>query len=158
MLCVTGKNENNFLVFDTDDKVTEEVSKEVLLDIVFNRGIKINGVSEKYIEIARKSSSCNKNIIDDFFMQMKKYSSISDRQMDEQQGIAGVRYWGDWVNPDDAEDEEDYDWKILSSSYSKKLKEIAKILRDKYKDVNISLCVGEKCWVDLTISPIRYIV
>ena len=156
MLCVTGKKDNDFLVLDTDDGVTESVSKEGLLITVFNLNVPIYGVSKKYIEIYHTNK--NEDIIHDFFVLMKKVDSIATRESNNSEGTAAIRYWGTWEVPDDAEDEEDYDWKVLSPSYRKKLNEISKILRDKYKDVNISLCVGEKCWIDLTISPIRYIV
>lgn len=44
MLYISGKTENGCLITDTNDNVTEEVSKLDLFDAVFRRGLKVKGV------------------------------------------------------------------------------------------------------------------
>lgn len=68
-----------------------------------------------------------------------------------------IRYWGEWVNPEFAENEEDYDlqdydWKVLTDKSYKKLKNIIDGLNKKYKKANITFRCSEKCWIDIEVS------
>ncbi|CAJ0592253.1 unnamed protein product [Cylicocyclus nassatus] len=45
-----------------------------------------------------------------------------------------IRDWGNWENPSDAADEEDYDWQVLTDSSSKKLDELLDEVRAKYSN------------------------
>ena len=62
-----------------------------------------------------------------------------------------IRYWGDWINPEGAEDEEDYDWKILSPESRKRLGELVKDFGKRY-NVTITATTEEKCWITFRIT------
>lgn len=62
-----------------------------------------------------------------------------------------IRYWGDWINPEGAEDEEDYDWKILSPESRKRLDELVKDFGKRY-NVTIIATPEEKCWITFRIT------
>lgn len=62
-----------------------------------------------------------------------------------------VRYWGDWVVPEDEEDDGDYDWKVLSIASKMKLKNlIAKFEKDNNCKVDVQS--SEKCWLEFSIK------
>ncbi len=61
-----------------------------------------------------------------------------------------IRYWGTWVNPEEARYEEDYDWKILSPDSRKRLDELVKDFGERY-GVTITATTEEKCWITFRI-------
>lgn len=81
---------------------------------------------------------------------------ISDGQVGKaelQGGTAGadIRYWGQWMIPDDAEGEfedfEDYDWEVLTPEWSKKLHAAEAAAIKKYPKLSIHFEVGEKNYI-----------
>ena len=62
-----------------------------------------------------------------------------------------IRYWGTWVNPEEAQYEEDYDWKILSPDSRKRLNELVKDFGERY-GVTITATPEEKCWITFRIT------
>lgn len=58
-----------------------------------------------------------------------------------------VRDWGEWQNPVDAEDEEDYDWQELTDHSSKLLRSIIAKVRSAYPNVNLQELGSEKNWL-----------
>ena len=62
-----------------------------------------------------------------------------------------VRYWGEWENPEDAEDEEDYDWQVLTDESKEKLDEILTAIQKQYK-VKIEQVGSEKNWLVFSIN------
>ena len=61
-----------------------------------------------------------------------------------------IRYWGEWVNPDYAQDEEDYDWKILTEESHERLRKIVADLEEKH-GVHIQYSTEEKCWITFRV-------
>ena len=61
-----------------------------------------------------------------------------------------IRYWGTWVNPDYAEDEEDYDWQVLTRESADRLKELTKEYGERY-GVTITFTIDEKCWITFRV-------
>ena len=61
-----------------------------------------------------------------------------------------IRYWGNWINPEEARYEEDYDWKILSPDSRKRLDELVKEFGERY-NVIITAIPEEKCWITFEI-------
>ena len=57
-----------------------------------------------------------------------------------------IRYWGEWINPEEARYEEDYDWKILSPESRERLDELVKEFEERY-NVSILAMPEEKCWI-----------
>ena len=62
-----------------------------------------------------------------------------------------IRYWGTWENPEDAEDEEDYDWQVLSRESVNRLRELTKEYGERY-GVTITFTTEEKCWITFQIT------
>ena len=62
---------------------------------------------------------------------------------------AGVRYFGDWINPPDAEDDEDYDWQIPTEKTLERANAILARVAARYPDLRLFISVGEKNWLDL---------
>lgn len=62
-----------------------------------------------------------------------------------------IRDWGNWENPSDAADEEDYDWQVLTDSSSKKLDELLDEVRAKYPTQEIECEIGEKNYISITV-------
>lgn len=64
----------------------------------------------------------------------------------------GVRDWGQWKVPDDAEDDGDYDWKVLTPEWSKKLKAFADQTDKKYPNLRIFISTEEKDWISVQVT------
>jgi hypothetical protein len=58
-----------------------------------------------------------------------------------------VRDWGSWENPEDAEDEEDYDWQVLTHQSVHQLKQIIGKVEAKYPNVKFDVTTEEKNWI-----------
>lgn len=86
--------------------------------------------------------------------ELKNYFKFDQCELDKLNRTfqGSIRYWGEWENPEDAVDEEDYDWKVLSKKSYNKLKEIIDWLNKKYKKANITFMTSEKCWIDIKVS------
>lgn len=73
------------------------------------------------------------------------------------QAYAGIRDWGNWETPPDAEgDTEDYDWQQLTEESSKKLDQYQKIFKaeaaKKYPGLKFDLSGSEKNWLSITVT------
>lgn len=72
------------------------------------------------------------------------------------QVVASLRYWGNWVTPPDADDDEDYDWQELSKESSTKLKayvdEFKKTNASTIGNYHISVGTGEKNWLEIEVK------
>lgn len=95
------------------------------------------------------------NALEDLKHEMKRIDYGSDWRLEENDGwlCLSVRYWGDWENPEDAEDEEDYDWQILSDEFQEKLNAILVKIQKKY-GVQIHIPGDEKNWLSFEIQII----
>jgi hypothetical protein len=63
-----------------------------------------------------------------------------------------VRNFGDWMNPPDAEDEEDYDWQIPTQATVKKLDAIVGKIQAKHPDLEVKWYnEGEKNWIGIQV-------
>ena len=70
MLYLKSYTEDEATVHDTDDNTDETISISRLEDIVFNKGIKVNGVLHNYdgtLYLNSEYSACNKKFSDDYF-------------------------------------------------------------------------------------------
>lgn len=75
----------------------------------------------------------------------------------EPQAYAGIRDWGVWEIPRDAEgDTEDYDWKELSEASGKKLDQYQKVFKTeaktKFPGLKFDLSGSEKNWLSITVT------
>jgi len=68
------------------------------------------------------------------------FNTISDSQFD-------VQDWGEWEVPADVEDDEDYDWKVLSDESSAKLKQLVDQVQAVYPNVKFDVMTEEKNWI-----------
>lgn len=59
------------------------------------------------------------------------------------------RDWGHWENPDDARDEEDYDWQKLTRESLKVLREILVSVNKQHPGIDIIYTQGEKNWIQI---------
>lgn len=65
-----------------------------------------------------------------------------------------VRHWGHWQNPDDARDEEDYDWQELSQSTKDLLKRLCTQVEGWHKGlIKMSFGTEEKNWIVIYAEP-----
>ncbi len=81
-----------------------------------------------------------------------KFRGIEIVYDSDNQFSAEVRNWGTWKLPDGCEDEDDYDWEILTDEYKNKLDLILKNLKDYYPNFNIDGNVEEKNWICFTVE------
>jgi hypothetical protein len=69
---------------------------------------------------------------------------------------AGIRHWGHWQLPDDADpsDDEyqDYDWEELSHESGRALQEIVQDFNKRYPSMVFSWSTSEKNWIDLYVK------
>lgn len=61
------------------------------------------------------------------------------------------RHWGEWDLPEGEEDEEDYDWEILTRESSNKLKKFIDELNKKHRKYKFQHRVEEKNYVEIDI-------
>lgn len=62
-----------------------------------------------------------------------------------------IRYWGEWENPEGEEDEEDYDWQVLTRESVSRLRELTKEYGERY-GVTITFTPEEKCWITFRVT------
>lgn len=88
---------------------------------------------------------------------LKNHFNFDQSDIDNLNGKfrGSIRYWGDWVNPENAENEEDYDWKVLSKKSYKKLTDIVNCLNKKFKKAKITFMTSEKCWLDFEVEEAK---
>jgi hypothetical protein len=58
-----------------------------------------------------------------------------------------VRDWGSWENPEGEEDEEDYDWQVLTHESGQQIKQIVSKIQAKYPNVKFDITTEEKNWI-----------
>lgn len=58
-----------------------------------------------------------------------------------------VRDWGQWVVPADAEDDGDYDWKVMTKKSSEEASRLIQQVKDRYPHVEIDGGGEEKNWL-----------
>lgn len=59
-----------------------------------------------------------------------------------------TRYFGDWKNPEDAEDEEDYDWQVPTEATRRRVQEIVQRVQARFPAVKLSwVNEGEKNYI-----------
>jgi hypothetical protein len=75
---------------------------------------------------------------------------IDEAKMNGKAAEAGMRYWGSWENPSDAEDDEDYDWQQLTEFAVMRMHVYMKELNKKFPGVKIKYHSGEKNWIYVT--------
>lgn len=63
-----------------------------------------------------------------------------------------MRDWGTWVNPEDAEDEEDYDWQVLSDASRKKLDGYMAKIAAKFPRMKADYSTDEKNWLTIYVT------
>lgn len=80
-------------------------------------------------------------------------SSVAERIMFDGNTLVSfdIRHWGVWENPSYAEDEEDYDWQILTEESRSRLQELTEDYSKRY-GVTIRFTVEEKNWLSLTVQ------
>jgi len=61
------------------------------------------------------------------------------------------RDWGHWENPRDVEDEQDYDWQVMTEQTRAKLQEYMKKVAAKYPRVICQYSAEEKNWLHFTV-------
>lgn len=67
--------------------------------------------------------------------------------------MAGIRDWGHWSNPPEAQeedDEEDYDWQVLSRESGTKLQSILNQVEQSFPNIKFSFTTEEKNWIMFT--------
>jgi hypothetical protein len=65
---------------------------------------------------------------------------------------AGLRYWGQWQTPSDAEGDGDYDWQELTSASAAKANAHIKEFQAKHPNMKITWQTGEKNWITFYVS------
>ena len=113
----------------------------------------------KLSEIKQAEALDLKSIADEILSKFKSHKlgsdvTSSDVQKPEKAGDGyemGLRYWGEWEDPDEDEDDDDYDWRVPTRETTKIAKELASTLSKQY-GVNVQLSGGEKDWTYITVS------
>lgn len=69
-------------------------------------------------------------------------------------GSAECRDWASWENPEDTpeDEEEDYDWQVLSLQSGNTLSEIWAMFKGKYPNHDIQIFTEEKNWISIKVS------
>lgn len=65
----------------------------------------------------------------------------------EVSATAGIRGWGNWVVPDDAEDDGDYDWEEPTQKTIEQSRAIVMKIASRHPDVTLELETSEKNWI-----------
>ncbi len=61
--------------------------------------------------------------------------------------IFSVRGWGQWVVPDDAEDDGDYDWEVMTPKSLKQANDLIEQIKQKFPGIEIDWGPEEKNWL-----------
>lgn len=131
-------------VTDTSDGVSELYTREELVKCraVIKRNIAGLFVKNgKCVKVVALTHPCGL-LIDE----LKKGQRYLDCNWDMESDTFSVRDWGTWINPPEADDEEDYDWQELSDeSYAR----LRKIVDDFYKKYSFQFNfeIGEKNYI-----------
>lgn len=84
--------------------------------------------------------------------QMKRYSD-KDAPSQSNGGVEfGIRDWGTWQVPADAEDDGDYDWEEPTPETEKAAKEILNKCKEKFPKREFKIHPGEKNWLYVKVS------
>ncbi len=159
MYKVVSKKNGKYGIQDTKDGVIEYFTREELIKIrdvyklkVMNIDKAINDISSNNVDmdfVARK-------IISKFsgYSMKEIYYSDEDNPSKSDKVNISFRDWGDWVLPDDIDEDEveDYDWEELSRESYIKLKNIIKELQSQFSNVAFDIDIGEKNWITITAS------
>ncbi len=62
------------------------------------------------------------------------------------------RDWGQWENPSDAEDEEDYDWQELTPKSRKAAAEVCAAMEKTFKGIKVKYGTGEKNYLEVSVG------
>jgi len=92
-------------------------------------------------------------VTQDAFGVFSRMGSTADKPLRNNKGMSfGVRDIGQWENPPDARDEEDYDWKQPTPATMKMVKEKLDVLRKAYPKFQLVVGVGEKNWLEFHVE------
>ena len=72
-----------------------------------------------------------------------------EAEMNSNGAMAGIQQWGDWENPDDAYDEEDYDHQKPTMKTMEKAKAIIAQISKQYPKIKFELGIEEKNSIDV---------
>lgn len=67
---------------------------------------------------------------------------------EDSRAYMSVRHWGQWENPQGEEDEEDYDWQVMTDDSSHQLEGIIANVGVKYPNVKMECQGSEKQWLE----------
>lgn len=82
-----------------------------------------------------------------------RFIEINKPEVSHGQVMCGVRDFGNWVVPDDVEDDGDYDWEIPTDETLQIVDRIKNTVEQEY-NVKITPSVEEKNWIDFYIKEI----
>jgi hypothetical protein len=63
-----------------------------------------------------------------------------------------LRDFGDWTNPPEATDEEDYDWQVPTLETTHKVAKLVQAFSEEYPTLLITYSFGEKNWLTVMVS------
>jgi hypothetical protein len=119
-------------------------------------------MSRKLVESAQKVSDLS-NAAQDLASMLQsssgsRYSSSDYLQIEPEfrgTGIrVSIRYWGVWENPSDTprDEEDDYDWQVLSKESSAKLTALLKTFQERHPNIRVDSQGDEKNWISFLVN------
>lgn len=156
MFKIVEKKGNKYGVKDTKDGVVEWYTANEILAVQKKFNLKIDGIEklQKQPKIQQRRLTDLKVVTDLLLGTIKRKSSYDYESVEIKENNVEIsfRWWGDWVIPADAdEDEMDYDWKILDKSWGKIMQDIINKFKKDYPDLKFSWSTGEKDYIYIDI-------
>lgn len=93
-------------------------------------------------------------MLEKLILELKKSINFTDINRTKTVYKGSIRSWGTWEFPEyeDEEEEQDYDWNVLSQESVKQLDNLESKLSAKFPKYNINFQVEEKEWLYVTIE------
>lgn len=135
-------------VKDTDDNAVDKLTKKQLSGVVKKTGLTVLGYNHGIFSVY-DLEEMKKSALETCLRLLRRTGGGDNARILDDNTSAEVRHWGSWINPRDAEWEEDYDWQELSPESENMLDLVRKDVRERYPEFQISFTQGEKCWLEI---------
>ena len=135
-------------VKDTDDNVIDKLTKNQLKGVINKTGLTVSGYSNGIFNVY-DLEEMKKSALDTCLRLLRRTGGGDNARILDDNTSAEIRHWGSWINPRDAEWEEDYDWQELSPESENMLDTIRENVKKRYPEFHISFTQGEKCWLEI---------
>lgn len=147
MFKIVDRKYNTWGILDTSDNVIEHYTIKDIISI--SKIIKIENLNE--LLHPNYSDICA------YFLHLMRqfdYGYEGDISFSDGYYYQGIRDWGEWHNPPEAEGEMDYDWQELNERWIHNLSSVKKGLVNKFPLMDLQVTIEEKNYIFLRVRKV----